>query len=119
MASLLDANAILRFLLNDIPDQAKKSAEVIFTGAITREVVVAEVVYVLEGHYKYSHSEIAYRLERLLELVAVENTDVVRYALRMFGETSLDFVDCLLIGYNHIAGCEIFSFDKKLNNRLK
>ena len=38
MAKLLDANAILRFLLNDIPEQANKTAEIIFTGAFTREM---------------------------------------------------------------------------------
>lgn len=32
MAKLLDANAIIRFLLNDIPEQADKTADVIYYG---------------------------------------------------------------------------------------
>ena len=51
MAKLLDANAIMRFLLNDIPEQADKTANVIYDGAFTKEIVIAEVVYVLSGVY--------------------------------------------------------------------
>ena len=119
MAKLLDANAILRFLLNDIPEQANKTAEIIFTGAFTREIVISEVVYVLEGFYDYSRVQIAGELNRLLELVSIENSEVIQYALKVFGETSLDFVDCVLIGYNQVADIAIFSFDKKLNSKLK
>ena len=32
MAKLLDANAIIRFLLNDIPEQTDKTANVIYDG---------------------------------------------------------------------------------------
>ena len=42
MAKLLDANAIIRFLLNDIPEQADKTANVIYDGAFTKEIVIAK-----------------------------------------------------------------------------
>lgn len=41
--------------------------------------------------------------------------EVVCEALSLFAETSLDFVDCILIARHRILGEEIASFDKKLN----
>ncbi|MBR4121579.1 MAG: hypothetical protein IKT95_07495, partial [Spirochaetales bacterium] len=42
----------------------------------------------------------------------------MRYALGVFNQTSLDFVDCLLIAYNKVFGIEVLSFDKKLNHTM-
>lgn len=118
MAKLLDANAILRFLLNDIPEQAQKTSAVIYDGAFTIEAVLSEVVYVLGGVYNRSRNDISKSLSDLLDLISITNKNVVKYSLEIFAKTSLDFVDCLLISYNNLNGTEIFSFDKKLNKKL-
>lgn len=118
MIKLLDANAILRFLLNDIPEQATAAANVIYEGAFTKEVVIAEVIYVLTGVYKLSRAEATTKTALLLELVDIENPDVIKTALNLFATTKLDFVDCVLIAYNKVLGTAIFSFDKKLNSKL-
>lgn len=52
MNKLIDANVIIRFLLNDIPEQADIASGIIYSGAYTNEVVLAEVIYVLIGVYK-------------------------------------------------------------------
>ena len=116
--TLIDTNVILRYLLNDIPEQADKTANVIYDGAFTKEIVIAEVVYVLSGVYNYSRTEISNELLKLLELVSIEKENVLKESLNLFKETSLDFVDCILISYNKIENIEIFSFDKKLNKKL-
>lgn len=56
--TLIDTNVILRYLLNDIPEQAKQSEEVIKNGAFTLPEVIAEVVYVLFKLYKVPREEI-------------------------------------------------------------
>ena len=33
--------------------------------------------------------------------------------------TSLDFVDCLLVGYANVRGNQVFSFDDPLNKKLE
>ncbi|KAA6299836.1 MAG: hypothetical protein EZS26_004027 [Candidatus Ordinivivax streblomastigis] len=38
---------------------------------------------------------------------------------KTYAATNLDFVDCLLIGYEKIKNYSVFSFDKALNKRLK
>lgn len=118
MQKLLDANAIIRFLINDIPEQAYLTAQEIYKGAFTKEVVIAEVVYILEVVYKLSRTTISTKILQILELVEIENFAVINNSFKLFAETKLDFVDCLLISYNNIDGIEIFSFDKKLNNKL-
>ncbi len=48
---LIDANVILRFILNDNADMAKRATEVIASGAYTKPEIIAEVVYVLKSVY--------------------------------------------------------------------
>ena len=49
---LIDANVILRYLLNDVEEMSKKAEEVIKYGAWTLPEVIAEVIYVLKSVYQ-------------------------------------------------------------------
>ena len=115
---LLDANAILRFLLNDIKEQAAEVAQAVRGGAITTPEVLAEVVYVLSGLYGMPRNEVSWVLHCVLMDVKVENARALRYALGVLNRTSLDFVDCLLMAYHKVNGIDVLSFDKKLNTTL-
>ena len=119
MKILIDANVILRYLLNDVEEMAKKSAEIINVGAFTLPEVIAEVIYVLKSVYKVERGEIATAILQIFEEVDVANKKILIEAVKIFSESSLNFVDCILIAYNKVENVEIFSFDKKLNNRLK
>ena len=118
---VLDANAVLYFLLQD---DANKAAYV--RDAMEQETclipieVLAEVVYVLVKTYKIERTLIQ---EKLLGVLWNENVEtpsqaVVETALRYFGETKLDFVDCLMVGYAAVEGHRIFTFDKELKKYL-
>lgn len=52
MKKLIDANVILRYLLEDHPQLSPEAKKVIESGAYTLPEVLAEVVYVLKGVYK-------------------------------------------------------------------
>lgn len=116
---LIDANVILRYLLNDVEEMAKKSAEIINAGAFTLPEVIAEVIYVLKSVYKVERGEISNAILKILEEIEVERKNIVIESVKIFSETNLDFVDCILIAYNRLENFEVFSFDKKLNNKLK
>ena len=116
---LLDTNTILRYLLHDNKEQADKATEVIKSGACTTPEVLAEVVYVLSGLYKTSREDISWAIHCILIDIKVDNLKSLRYALGLYNQTSLDFVDCLLIAYHKVLGVEVFSFDKKLNSNLE
>ena len=55
----------------------------------------------------------------VLDEIEDEHKEVITYASKLYGETNLDYVDCVLIAYRKIEGREVFTFDKKLNNQLK
>ena len=119
MEILIDANVILRYLLNDVEEMSKKSAEIINAGAFTLPEVIAEVIYVLKSVYKVEREEIAAAILQIFNEIEVANKKILIEAVKIFAESSLDFVDCILIAYNKVENVEIFTFDKKLNNRLK
>lgn len=116
--TLVDTNAILRYLLDDITEQADAAESVIKGGAYTLEAVLAEVVYVLNKSYKAARQEVSKIIIRLLDEISIDQKDAVTYALKVYADTSFDFVDCLLIARNEVLNEDVFTFDKKLLHRL-
>lgn len=82
--------------------------------------VIAEAVYVLAKTYKLGRMIVQQSLTGFLQNENIEtpNRAVVETALRCFGETQLDFVDCLMVGYAIVEGHHILTFDKELMRRL-
>ena len=64
--TIVDANVLLRYLLNDHPVMSPMAREIIQTGAQTPPGILAEVVYVLKGVYKVDRRSIASGMEMLL-----------------------------------------------------
>ena len=118
MNSLLDADTILRYLLNDIPDQASETQQEIDKGAFTIGEVIAEVVYVLQGVYQLGRKDICTALTLFLDEINIQDKPVLKDALSEFENSSLDYVDCVLISRKKLLKDRILSFDKKLNKRL-
>ena len=118
---IIDANAILRYLLNDNVDMAKAVDELIGQNKVTiRYEIMAEVVYVLEKVYILPRNEIKNGIKTFLSLpnVEVETINILMFAFDIYADKKLDFVDCLLYGFNAIYGYDVFTFDKKLNTLL-
>ncbi len=57
-------------------------------------------------------------LESFIQEVTLSHKAAISYACKLYGQRSLDFVDCLLAGYHHIDGTEISTFDEKLGRVL-
>lgn len=116
---LIDANVILRYLLNDNPEMAQQAKAVIEGGAYTKPEIIAEVVYVLKGVYQATRADIRTFIKELLNSVLCAESDKVSYAVDVYADTTLDFVDCLLVAYHVLGSEDVFTFDKKLANHLK
>lgn len=119
--ALLDANAVLRFLLRDNEEQFIYIREMVRTKScyVTLEVM-AEVCYVLEGLYQVSREDIISCFRKLNNDIIILYADVLLRALEIFDKTpKLDFVDCLLYGYKKEKGINIITFDKKLQKKLE
>lgn len=109
---LIDANVILRYLLKDNQEQFEKAKEVIQEGAMTTTEVIAEVIYVLTKVYGVSREDASWLLHCLLLDIKADNCSALQYAAGLFNQTTLDFVDCLLIAYRKTFHVDVFSFDK-------
>lgn len=116
---LIDANVILRYLLNDNPSMSQKAKEIIEAGAYTKAEILAEVVYVLDGVYSVTREDIKTYILRILDDVQCSEHSSIAYAMTVYAATKLDFVDCLLVGYHFVNGEKIFTFDKKLNKQIQ
>jgi predicted nucleic-acid-binding protein len=114
---IVDANIILRYLLEDDAVLSGKAAIILEHKDVhTPFEVLAEVVYVMQGVYKVSRQTISDVLSRFLMLpnISTNDTPVAIEALRLYAEKGLDFVDSLLCGYSRINGVTVHTFDKKL-----
>ena len=119
---ILDTNAILRFITGDNIEKCQKVSDLLDkSNCVVFIEVIAEVVYNLEKNYKHSRELIAEEIKDFISikenLVIEEN--VIRYGCNTFASTSLDFVDCLIVGYANVMGNPVFSFDNGLNKQLE
>jgi predicted nucleic-acid-binding protein len=114
---IVDANVILRYVLDDNEELSPKSRDIIDgnTFYVPMEVF-AEVVYVLYGVYNVERNEIKSALTEFIESTEgnLDGADIVAKSLELFAESGLDFVDCVLAARAVCNGVEIATFDKKL-----
>ena len=118
----VDTNAILRYLLKDVPEQfaaAQEFFEEVRTGrrkAVILESVVVECLHVLTKFYGVPRQDAAAPLGELLRYRGIANHDtrVLLMALDLFARTTLDPVDCLLAACVKQGAGKLFTFDKAL-----
>lgn len=116
---LIDANVVLRYLLNDSPEMSIKARELISSGnAYIKPEIIAEVIYVLKRVYQIDRSSIRTFIYSILDDISCSEDECIRMAIDIYASVSLDFIDCLLIAYHKINKEKVFSFDKKLNKHL-
>lgn len=119
----LDANVLLRLLLNDIPDQ-HVAVEKLFQKAsgqfAVADAAVIEVVFVLERHYEFSRQATVDAIEGLVSLTEINcNRTLFDKALPLFVKnSSLSFEDCCLSVYAELNNAKpLWTFDRKLASK--
>lgn len=120
--SLVDANVVLRYLLDDHEELSGKAADILEKHSVTLPVEVGcEVVYVLQKVYAVERKDIQQQMSGLIKegLVSMDKPGVFLKALECYGDSTLDFVDTLLLAYQLLEGQEIFTFDGKLLKQLQ
>jgi predicted nucleic-acid-binding protein len=118
---VLDANYILRFLLEDNEKMFEEAKLIISQQhCLILNEVIAEVVYVLNGVYEMPKTIIAQTLSQFISLENLtmhESKLVLIEALDFYQSKNIDFIDCYLCALRDKY--QIKSFDKKLNKCLK
>ena len=96
MPTLLDANAVLRYLLEDDPSKAEAVEKAIAAGAEVTVEVLAACVCVLERACRMPRWLVAVELCQLLDEVSCARRSVALVALELYGVSGLSFGDCVL-----------------------
>lgn len=125
VAGSLDANVLLRLLLNDIPAQNKAVIKLVENSkrqfAIS-DIAIIEVAFVLDRYYKFTRQQIAEALDGLTSLPIINcNRQLLKEALPLFTKhPRLSFEDCCLATYAKLDQAQpLYTFDKKLANQIK
>ncbi len=116
----LDTNVIVRYLVQDDPDQSAAASTAI--DALTETapgfvslVTIVELYWVLRRAYKISTARCAELVEGLLDAreLRVDQESVVRAALTV-SSGGLDFADALIADLGRAAGCDYtVTFDQR------
>lgn len=120
--SLIDANVVLRYLLDDHAELSVRAAEILEQHTVTLPIEVAcEVVYVLQKVYAIDRGEIKAQLSGLLleGLVHMDKADRFLSVLKLYSSSKLDFVDTLLWASHIVEQEEVFTFDAKLLRSIR
>ncbi|MEO7100470.1 MAG: PIN domain-containing protein [Luteolibacter sp.] len=117
---LVDTNVLLRFITGEPADQADQVTH-LFEAADGGKVrlavlpmVLAEAVFVLTGFYQHPRSKTAEVLAHLISCPGFHSSEQqnMLHALKLFGASKLDFVDCYLAAASIRDGRPVVSFDR-------
>jgi predicted nucleic-acid-binding protein len=116
----LDANVILRLLLQDVPTQHQAATKLLLSGRgqfAVADTAIIEVVFVLERNYGFTRAQVSEAIKGLMALPQINcNRTLFVKALPLFEEHSgLSFEDCCLAIYAELNDATtLWTFDKKL-----
>jgi predicted nucleic-acid-binding protein len=108
----LDTNVLLRFFLEDDPQQSKRARALV--ASLSRQepgyissVVLAEAFWVLQRGYRKSKPELLAFIASLLgaQQMVLENPAAVAEAMYRFEHSNADFADCFIERLCSLGGC--------------
>lgn len=122
-----DTNLFLRYLTNDVPEQADAVEKIIHRAAkgqvnlVTTSMVIAEIVWTLESYYELEKTEIQNMVLGILntEGLDVVDSDLILQAAIHYAEKNVDFIDAFNAAWmnkNDIS--KAYTFDQKHFNRF-
>ena len=96
-----DTNLFLRFLTNDVPAQAQAMEQLLGRAArgqirlVTSSLVIAELVWTLEGFYKVAKADIQDKVLAILNTpgLEIESADILLQAAVWYADKNVDFID--------------------------
>ncbi len=124
---LIDANIILRFLLQDdkiLFERARKLFRDAQGGLFlcyVDEVTIAEVVWVLTSVYKIKRDDLVQKIEALMVqqwVINVRKNTILR-AFAFYRMSTLNYIDCWLLAVSEEKHFSLETFDVKLSKRQK
>ncbi len=120
--NIVDANAFLRYLIKDIPEQERKfekllqkakKSEVIL---LLPQIIIFEIQFILDKYYHVDKNEIIDKLKLLVSssYLQIVEREVFQSALVIYTSENISFVDSFLLAKTIEEKAELFTFDQKL-----
>lgn len=119
MPNLLDANLIIRYLVEDDKEKTEAVEKLLKSKEklILTDVTVSEIIWVLSSYYEVPKEEIAEKVEALLLLGCIKtNKKILFQALSFYKKLNIDWVDAYLSSFATEKKIKrIYSYDKDLD----
>lgn len=111
---IIDTNCLLRFFLHDNKKQSNKVRKLLEAEETIYlpESVLPEIEYVMKKVYRQNKTTILDAFHYLVEQKNISMSKEMQYAIQVYQNYNIDFVDCLAAA--HSLGNKLASFDKKL-----
>ena len=116
----LDTNVVLRFLLDDVPEQTKKATKAIVKNKVyVTDVVAVEAIYVLEKVILLPRRDICKLLGNFFGFAnVVHNPFFLLETVQLYEHhPSLSIVDCYAAAEAKAYSNQLVTFDKRLANQ--
>ena len=114
--AILDANVVLRYLLNDDPKQSPGAVDLIEhapDGSLyLSAIVLAEVTWTLKSHFAVPREEISAAVQRVIARPSIAADATTLDAVARYANVNVDFVDCALAAAGAATGLPIATFDR-------
>lgn len=123
-----DTNLFLRYLTNDVPQQADAVEQLLRRAAagelilITNTLVIAEIVWTLETFYQLPRSDIKDKVLAILNTpgLDVADAELILEAMTWYTEKNVDFIDAYNAAWMRGLGLKVAcTFDRKHFSRLE
>lgn len=121
----VDSNVLVRLFADDDPVQTSRAQRAIASAqargetVMVNDVVLVETLWTMHSRYRARNADIATLAASLFETAAFtfESRDTVMRALALFGASSADYADCLIVAKNKALGARTtLSFDQAFGN---
>lgn len=119
-AGSLDANALLRLILNDVPAQAAAVAALVNNPQriyAVADLAVVEVEYALRTHYGFSREQIEETLGNVVVHPSIQaDAALMKRVFELYtAHPQLSFTDCCLAAHAEVDNAKpLWTFDQKL-----
>jgi len=123
-----DTNLFLRYLTNDIPDQADAVERLLHRAAagevvlVVHSLVMAEIVWTLESFYGLTRESVKEKVLAMLNTPGLElaESDLILQAIAWYADRRVDFIDAYSAAWMLAQGVtRALTFDQKHFARLE
>lgn len=121
---ILDTNIFLRYILNDIPKDAKRAEKLLTESKdgklkiFVPQIVIFEINFALDKYYQIDKDKIVTTLVNLItsEYLEIQDRTVFLSAMVVFKNKNISFVDAFLLALSDSCSAELITHDKKLKS---